>query len=121
MGIRIKTKNKDFELFQKEFTKWQQKFGLTGYQVYFKHAPLDKAFANIIVKQRSMVATVTLNSEIDEDGKPFKDIKNSAKHEALHLLVARLEGNGHYRYSTEVEIYEAAEELVIRLQSLVGE
>ena len=25
----------DFELFQKEFKKWQRKFGLTGYKVYF--------------------------------------------------------------------------------------
>lgn len=111
--------NKDFELFQSEFKKWQQLFGLTGYKVYFKYEPLDKSFADISINQGSMVATVSVNSELSDKDKPYKDIKRSAKHEALHLLVARLEHNGKYRYTSENEIYESAEELVFRLESLI--
>ena len=66
-----------------------------------------------------MVATVRLNSELPGKDKPFKDVRTSAKHEAIHLLISRLEKNGRYRYIAENEIYEATEELVIRLEGLI--
>jgi hypothetical protein len=109
----------DFELFQTEFKKWQRRFGLNGYKVYFKYETIDGSFANITISQGEMVATVRLNSELPEKDKPHKDIKRSAKHEALHLLVGRLEQNGRYRYSTENEIYESTEELIFRLEELI--
>ncbi|MCJ7828629.1 MAG: hypothetical protein MUP81_02680 [Dehalococcoidia bacterium] len=110
--------NKDFALFQSEFKKWQKVFGLSGYRAYFKYEPLDK-FASIVINQSDMVVTVKLNSKISDEDKPHQDIKRSAKHEAIHLLVARLEMNGHFRYATEHEICEAAEELVFKLESLI--
>lgn len=111
--------NKDLELFKREFTRWQKLFGLTGYKVYFKCEPLDKSFADISVIQGNMVATIRINSKLPDKDKPFKDIKRSAKHEAIHLLLARLELSGRYRYSAENEIYEAVEELVHRLEDLI--
>jgi len=111
----------DFDLFQKEFKKWQHYFGLTGYKVYFKYEPIESSFADIQINQGAMVATVTLNSELPDRDKPFKDIKKSAKHEALHLLIGRLEQNGRFRYISENEIYEAAEELVFKLEELIKE
>jgi len=110
--------NKDFELFKSEFKKWQVKFGLTGYKAYFKHEPIDGAFANIEVNQERMIATVTLNSDLAEN-KSFKDIKRTAKHEALHLLIHRLESRGRERYVSPPEIYEASEELVFKLEDLI--
>jgi len=111
--------NKDFSLFQSEFKKWQKLFGLTGYKVYFKYEPLEGYFAHIDINQGNMVATVTLNSKLPDNGKPFKDIKCSAKHEAIHLLIGRLEKNGRYRFTSENEIYEATEELVVKLEDLI--
>ena len=110
----------DFELFQSEFKGWQNRFGLTGYKVYFKYEPLDSSFADIKINQGEMVVTARLNSELPYKDKPHKDIKRSAKHEALHLLVGRLEQNGRYRYCSENEIYEAVEELVFKLEELIG-
>ena len=112
--------NTEFETFKREFTKWQHRFGLTGYKVYFKYEPIDRCFANISINQGEMVATVRLNSKTSDDSKPHKDIKRIAKHEAIHLLVGRLEQDGRYRYSSESEIYEAAEELVFRLEDLIN-
>ena len=109
----------DFELFQTEFKKWQQRFGLTGYKVYFKYEPLDSSFADMSINQSDVVATIRLNSDLPDKDKPYKDIKGSAKHEALHLLVGRLEKDGRYRYTSENEIYEATEELVIKLGKLI--
>ena len=111
--------NKDFHLFQKEFKKWQGRFGLTGYKVYFKYEELEASFADIQVSQSSRVVTVRLNSNLPDKDNPFKDVKADAKHEALHLLVSRLEENGRYRYCSDAEIYESTEELVVKLQNLI--
>jgi len=111
--------NKDFELFKSEFKKWQKKFGLTGYKVYFKYEEIDGSFADISINQGEMVVTVRLNSQVPSKDEPYRSVKDSAKHEALHLLVGRLEKNGRYRFTSENEIYEATEELVRRLEDLI--
>ena len=112
--------NKDFELFKDCFEEYKRRFGLIGYKTYFKHEPLEKSFADININHSEMVATVRLNSELLDKDKPFKNVKRSAKHEAIHLLVGRLEQNAHYRYSSEAEIYEATEELVFKLEELIN-
>ncbi len=111
--------SKDFSLFREQFVKYQRLFGLTGYKAYFKHEPIDSAFASISINYTDMVATVRLNSILPSRDKPHKDIKGAAKHEALHLLTARLEGDARYRYSTESMICESAEELVHKLEELI--
>lgn len=109
----------DFLLFQHEFRRWQKRFGLTGYHVYFKLEPLDGDFAGIVVNLNGMVVRVSLSSTIPADQVVDNDIKGLAKHEALHLLVDRLEQSARYRYTSNSEIHEAAEELVVRLGKLV--
>ena len=111
--------NKDFADFQKYFKEYQKLFGLNGYKVYFKHEELDGSFASVKVNIGDMVATVRLNSKLSDIARPHKDIRSSAKHEALHLLIGRLELNGHYRYVAEDEIYESSEELVHKLEGLI--
>jgi len=84
--------------------------------VYFKFEPLENSFADLTVNQNDMVATVTLNSQLSEKSEPFKDVKRSAKHEALHLLLSRLEHRVHSKYVANEEIYE---ELVFKLEELI--
>ena len=110
----------DFKLFQKLFKEWQKKFGLTGYKVYFKHGLLEGCFASITVNQRDMVATIGLNSipTSNPDG-GGGSIEQSAKHEAIHLLLFKLEHMACNRWSQEEEIYEAVEELVFKLEDLI--
>ena len=111
--------NKDFENFKKYFKEYQRKFGLMGYKVYFKYELLDVGFTDISIDISGMVAIVRLNSKLPDKDKPFKHIKQSAMHEAIHLLLARLEKNGRYRYAAEAEISEATEELVFKLEELI--
>ena len=111
--------NRDFILFQKYFTEYQQRFGLTGYKIYFRYEPLNSTFAEIRFGEHDQVATVALNSNLPEKDKPFKDIKLTAKHEAIHLLLHRLESNARWRYSSASEIDEADEELVVKLEQLI--
>ena len=112
--------NKDFSMFQKHFRRYQKRFGLTGYKVYFKHEPIEESFADITVQRSDMVATVRLNSQLPDKAKPFRDIGRDAKHEAIHLLLYRLEYLARCRYVSESEIYEATEELVFKLEELIG-
>ncbi len=111
--------NKDFAEFQREFKKYQQLMGLTGYKIYFKFEPLDSGYASISIDQTSMVATVRFDSECPATDKPFRDIKMSAKHEAIHLLIGRLETRAKSRYVLDDEIYEATEEIVYKLEKLI--
>jgi len=111
--------NKDFVQFTSYFKEYQKKFGLTGYKVYFKYEPIENGFASITANQNDMVATVRLNSDLPDKDKPHKDIKRSAKHEAIHLLLFRLEHRTIARYVSEEEIYEAIEELVFKLEDLI--
>ncbi|KKL85555.1 hypothetical protein LCGC14_1953620 [marine sediment metagenome] len=111
----------DFELFKKYFKEYQVKFGLIGYKIYFKHEPLDDGFASIGVDLTAMVATVRLHSKPSKKDKPYMDLKQLAKHEALHLLIGRLSQNGKTRYISDNEIYETVEELVIKLEHLVDD
>ncbi len=109
----------DFTLFQKYFKLYQEKFGLLDYQVYFKHELLESSFASITVNHEDMVATVRLNSKCDKANEPFKHIKVSAKHEAIHLLLSRLEDRAATRYTQQWELHETVEGLVSRLQILI--
>ena len=110
----------DFELFQKYFMEYRQRFGLTGYKIYFKHEPID-SFASISVNQSTMVATVRLDSKMLVKDKPFLDIKKTATHEAIHLLLWRLEDRACSRYVLEDEIYEVVEEIAYKLGELIEE
>ena len=111
--------NKDFADFQKEFKEYQQKFGLTGYRVYFEAKPIKNYFAEIEISHDAMTATARFNSALPDSEQPFKDVKRNAKHEAIHLLVGRLSGDARYRYASEQEIDEAEEELVHKLEDLI--
>ena len=105
--------NKEFDKFQKEFKKYQQKFGLTGYQVYFKYELMEECYADITIIDSDRIATVRLNKE----GK--LDAHKHAKHECLHLLLGKLQHLAHDRYARASEIDSETENLVAKLQDLI--
>ena len=109
----------DFTEFKKHFKYYQNLFGLNGYHVYFVYSRLNKSYANISVDQNSMVATVRLNSKLLKREELDKDIKRSAKHEALHLLLAKYSHIAGARYVTSEEPDEAEEELVNKLSNII--
>ncbi len=108
-----------FKEFVRWFTLYQKYLGLNGYKAYLKTEPLADSFADITVDQDGMVATVRLNNSLSDKEKPYQDIHGSAKHEALHLLVGRLVDYARSRYISSIDIQEAEEELVRRLEQLI--
>jgi hypothetical protein len=106
----------EFKTFQKEFKKYQNILGLNGYRIYFFHEPLENSFADITVDNPRMCASVRLASNCDHKE---RHVKHSAKHEALHLLISRLQDKAFSRYVREEEIMEADEEIVMKLEELI--
>lgn len=115
----MKTTVKQFKEFKTEFKKWQGIFGLNGYQVYFKHCQLDNDFAQIARQPSMMVATVSLCLEVAGDDAKFLDVKKSARHEAVHLLLSKLSDCATERFITEADITQAEEEAVNRIVSVL--
>lgn len=105
-----------FDVFQKEFTKRQQQFGLTGYKIYFDIEELLDTYGDITVDGHSMVATVRLNKQNSEKERPSK---STDKHEAIHLLLAPLTYKARDRYATPDELYRVEEEIVNKLEGLI--
>lgn len=116
-----KTTQKEFGQFKRTFTKYQNLFGLNGYEIYFKLQPVDYAFATISVNQEEMTATITLASEIQESDIPFIDVDKSAKHEATHLLLARLSYLIHKREYLQSEAIGAEEEVVNKILNVLNQ
>ena len=111
--------NKGFELFQKEFKRYQEYFGLLGYEARFEFESIDSAAASLDIKQEDMVVYVTLNSKLHKPEKTVAELKRNAKHEALHLLTGRMRSYAYARHIMGADIYEANEELVRKLEKLI--
>jgi hypothetical protein len=111
--------SKDFDDFQRYFKKYQQRFGLTGYSVYFAHEDLLDRFGALTTDVDTMTSKASLASDLPKEQEQFKNIKRTAKHEAIHLLLARIVALASNRYLHEGELREAEEELVYKLEELI--
>ena len=112
--------NKDFTLFKKTFKEYQNRFGLNGYKVYFYCEPISQGdYADISFDVDSHAVSVRLNSAVPKDCLEHRNVAQSAKHEAIHLLTNRLEQCARNRYIREGELDNASEELVYKLETLI--
>jgi hypothetical protein len=113
--------SKDFDDFKRYFKEYQKRFGLMGFRVYFAYEALEDRFGSVVVDVDTMTAKVSLANDLAEEQKPFVDIKGTAKHEAIHLLLARVKNIALSRYIRDGEFREAEEELVYKLEELISE
>ena len=112
------TKEKNFKLFIKTFEEYQQLFGLTDYEIYFELTPLDGACANITMQEWYKNATVRLDRYHALNDKK-EDIKAHARHEAIHLMLSRLQHEAFGRHTSEDSINLSVEGLVRKLEKLI--
>ena len=118
----MKTTNKHFQIFKEECQKWIDKFGLSGWEVSFVHQTYsENTYATCFTALVGMRATIYFTDKWDNEIRKIspETIKQSAKHEAIHLLLARLSDNGRARYINELEMNEAEEELVRKLEKII--
>ena len=88
----IKLTKEHYALFKKEYKKWVDFMGLSYYNLVFEWKKLEGADAQNALNHQGNTATITLSTEIgnfDYEMGVENYIKDTAKHEALHLLLAR--------------------------------
>lgn len=106
----MKLTKSDFEKFKKDFKHFQTTLGLNHWQVYFVQEEYNEAYA-CIDTNHVYTATVTFPTEWPDDVEDkIKQIRHTARHEALHLLTSRLYDAANDRYATAQAIESASEE-----------
>jgi len=113
---KIILNQKDFIFFQNKVKFWIKRLGLTDWQVYFEFEKLEENdFAQIKWNYKGSKATMYLNQEWRNVPKFLNkehQLEQTALHEVLHLLLARLNAWANDRKWDELE-YEAEEHRVI--------
>lgn len=114
----MKTTKADFEYFKECCQYYLKKYGITEYTVWIEHEKLSGAVGECSFKSVEKCATLKLNTSWS-GAKTKADIKETAKHEVVHVLLGKLSEYGRSRYVTPDELTEAIEEVVNRLAVLL--
>ena len=119
----MRTTKKDFVKFQKECSKWLDRFWLREWQVFYCWEDLgESSGARTEYFHGSKNVAISLNNRQDpKDGhRQFEhSIEDLAKHEVIHLLLADVIGLAESRYCTREEIESAEHALVQKLMKLI--
>ncbi len=111
---------KKFELFKKECLYWIDRFQLSNWGVNI--AIDDREGQNVkgYIKcdDESFLASIFFCADGNKKSSE-EDIKDTAKHEVIHLLLARMSRLGEKRYAGKDELYAAEEEIVQRLLKII--
>lgn len=105
-----------FKKFKAEFTRFATELGLTHYEYIFYHEGLPDCNAQIKARHNGKTAAVSLGTDIESHCNCTPE--RLARHEALHLLLADLEGLATYRYAAAIEIDDETERIVRRLEKM---
>ena len=110
----------EFMAFKLECVRWQHKFGLMDWRLCFRFETAEDGLAGIRCDFEGRIASVFLNPFQERCTKREVDVRRSARHEMLHLLLAELQYlNGRRLVSDNT--WQAAEHGVIRrLESVLG-
>jgi hypothetical protein len=108
-------KNKaNFELFKRTFLTYQKEWGLNNWDVTFKSEQMADCYGDINTLYEDKVATVRLSP----DCSTWQCIA-TAKHEAIHLLLADLHHMTTERYVSVAEVTSILEGTIRRLAKLL--
>jgi len=118
----MKTTKKDFERFKDAFNKCIEAYGLLSWEIIFRHEKIEDAYASVSVDTRGQLAIVCLSlgwPDNEDDG--WGSHEATARHEAIHLLLANLTYLAHNRYVNSREVDVEEERMVRVLEKLLPE
>ena len=122
-NIDMKTNKKHFETFKKECEYWIKRFQLNGWKVEYVHAKLeDEVLGTLESNLDGYVALITFTTNIFDNGSDTtleENIRETAKHEVIHLLLSRLSLMGKTRFTESKGYISAEEELVRKLEKII--
>ena len=120
----MKLTQKHFEIFKKSCEYWIDELKLDNWEVHYRWRKSRENRASMNTNLSGYIATMFLSREWSNYDKITKkeieeEIKTAAKHEIIHLLLARLSGNGSSRFISSDDLVEAEEELVRKLEKIL--
>lgn len=120
----MKTTKKHFDIFKTECERWIDQLKLDNWKIYYVHRQVNpNTYATCSTKAGAYVATLFFTDNWDTlDGNHLlieEHIKDSAKHEVIHLLLARLSDCATSRNYMISDCLEAEEELVRKLENII--
>lgn len=113
----MKVSSKDAQACVDSFFAHVQAWGLVSYFVTVRRIRLDHELAQLKVDVPSQQVVLEVTTEFDSlPGDPAVNWEDVGRHEAGHLLVARLAYLAHHRHATERELVEEEEALVCKIE-----
>lgn len=109
--MKYKTSKANFELFKKECDKWMDLFGLNGYGKTYVHINNG----NLAGTQYDIMdrwVTFQLGKDWGDTKPTVFELKSTAFHEVVHLLIGRLGTLARSRFVSDSEITEETEHIV---------
>ena len=99
-----KLTRKHFNIFCNECRQFQQIWGINGWDITFEHKKLEVGdYAQVVTDYEQHAVLVTLAREWDKE--PNNDeLKNTAKHEMIHVLMGKMRGVALSRFISEDEL-----------------
>ena len=116
----MKTTIKQFQEFKNEVLRLQPILGLQDWQIYFKHGKTEDTFATTHYDREGAVANMNFGIELKDDHKESLDIKRTAKHELLHLLLADLYCIAESRVFDRFLLNQAEEKAIRKLEKFIN-
>ncbi len=114
----MKTTKKDFELFESECKKWIERFGLKCWEICYMHTKLgNDRTAECSYDMMGRTATLSLNTEIDDDMYGGRSIHRDAFHEVAELLLVRIRVLSMQKRATEDDIHEEIHSIIRVLEN----
>lgn len=112
----MKTTTKQFEEFKTEVLRLQPILSLNRWKIYFEHKKIDGGvFARTHYKRDGMVSNMIFNIDTNDNR---LDVKQTAKHECLHLLLANLFCIAENRHFDSFELEKSEEEVIRVLEKI---
>lgn len=116
--MAYKTTKKDFEIFTKECEKWISRFGLQGWEIFFRHENYDDNRAACTTDLNARICNLFLC--VDWNYKPaISELKSCAKHEIIHVLLAPIVNLLCSMFSYEEYIAEREHEILHKIEGIM--
>lgn len=120
-----KTTKRHYELFKQECLKWINIFGMSDWEVYFCHKKVaadqkkEGILAYCSLDNVSRYATFYLHKDWEDDIVTDKEIKKTAFHEVMELLLGQINCLASERFVTEKQIEEAVHSIIRTFENVV--
>jgi len=122
MRKKDRTTGEHFKIFQEEAWYWIQRFGLKGWRFHFEHGDQsEEGYAGYNYNVAGRVAVINLSKDWKDNEVIEAQLRRSAFHEVIHILLARLRWLAVERAVGIGDVDEEIETIIRTLENAVWE